>query len=90
MYESQALHPGDTTKNTEEWPMLKLTDVSVVRFRRGRPEELVDLYDIMESGPFRVRGILEPVPKRHKKIGMGKGLDNMFLPQAHRAHAWTK
>ncbi|KAI5843667.1 hypothetical protein BZA05DRAFT_410293 [Tricharina praecox] len=68
MFEAQALLPGPADKDVEEWPLLELSDVSVVRFRRGHPEELVNLFDVTEFGPFRVKGRLGPTPRKYKKL----------------------
>ena len=70
MFENHVLHPGDQEKDPETWPLLELENASVVRYRRGQPDELVDLFDVGEAGPFRVKGELVVVPRKHKKIGM--------------------
>jgi len=69
MFEAQALLRGPADTDVEEWPLLELVDVSVVRYRRGCREELVDLFDVVESTPFRVKGRLNPIPRKHKNIG---------------------
>ncbi|KAF8538112.1 hypothetical protein BDD12DRAFT_843759 [Trichophaea hybrida] len=67
MFEAQALFPGNPEKDVEDWPLFELTDASVVLYRRGKPEELVDLFNVVEDGPFRLRGMLSPVQKKWKK-----------------------
>ena len=69
MFESRALFPADRAVDVEKWPLLELTDVSVIAFRRGQHDELVDLFQVVEDGPFRVKGTLGPVPKKYRKAG---------------------
>ena len=69
MFESQALFPANSSVDVEKWPLLELSDVSVVAFRRGQPDELVDLFQVIENGPFRVKGTLGPIPKKYRKTG---------------------
>lgn len=69
MFESTALHPADPNADTDTWPLLELTDVMVVRYRRGHPEELVDLADVDEKGPFRVKGRLVDSGKKARSLG---------------------
>ncbi|KAI5788628.1 hypothetical protein FPQ18DRAFT_403645 [Pyronema domesticum] len=68
MFESTALHPADPNADTDTWPLLELTDVMVVRYRRGHPEELVDLADVDEKGPFRVKGRLVDSGKKARSL----------------------
>jgi hypothetical protein len=70
MFEAQALFSGNPEKDVEDWPLLELTDASVVLYRRGQPEELVDLFNVVEDGPFRLKGMLSPVQKKWKKSGI--------------------
>ncbi|KAI5812087.1 hypothetical protein BZA77DRAFT_347228 [Pyronema omphalodes] len=68
MFESTALHPADPDADTDTWPLLELTDVVVVRYRRGHPEEIVDLADVDEKGPFRVKGRLVDSGKKTRSL----------------------
>ncbi|KAI5807022.1 hypothetical protein EDC01DRAFT_637856 [Geopyxis carbonaria] len=68
MYESQALTAAAASLDVESWPLLALTDVSVVQHRRGHSAELVDLFDVAELGPFRVKGRLDKIPRKYHSI----------------------
>jgi hypothetical protein len=71
MYECTALHPGPPERDVEEWPLLDLSDATVVRFRRDQPSELVDLFEVVACSEETVRvvGRLEKVPKGWAKCG---------------------
>ncbi len=71
MFESQVLKPvEDPNLPEDDWPLLELSNVSIVIHHRGTgtPDELVDVFDISELGPFRVQGKLK-LPKKYKKLG---------------------
>lgn len=70
MFENHALHPGDPAQDLDCWPLLELENATVVRYRRGQPDELVDLFDVAENGPFRVKGTLLPVEEKWRGVGM--------------------
>ncbi len=70
MFESQALVPPDPDKDTEDWPLLELSDATVtLPTRRASQRDLVDLFDVSELGPFRVKGCLGKIPRRYQGIG---------------------
>jgi hypothetical protein len=79
MYECAALHPAPPHLDTDDYPLLGLHDVKVTQYRRGEPERLVDLFDVIQSGPFRVRGILEPVPPKYRKVMKKPGVAGAAL-----------
>jgi hypothetical protein len=71
MYESTALHPGPAEKDVESWPLLELSEATVVKFRRGQQSERVDLFDVLacSDDTVRVMGRLEKVPRGWKGCG---------------------
>lgn len=80
MFEKQAVAAPDPAADVEGWPLLTLTDASVtVCARRGDPEKIVDLFEIDERGPFRVRGRLQKVPAKFRAIGASA----VILPFVH-------
>jgi hypothetical protein len=64
MYERMGLYDLDPELHEEEWPLLELTNVAVYH-----SDELVDLFDVAEKGPFRVKGKLHKVARKWKGIG---------------------
>ncbi|KAF8249476.1 hypothetical protein K440DRAFT_621547 [Wilcoxina mikolae CBS 423.85] len=63
MYERTGLHDLDPELPEEQWPLLELTNVTVYH-----GDYLVDLFDVAEKGPFRVRGKLHKVARKWRGI----------------------
>lgn len=61
MFESYVFFPVDSEKDQEEWPLMELTDATVITSKRNGPTELVDLLDVQDRGPFRIEGTLTPI-----------------------------
>lgn len=68
MFESQALRPLNSELDEGEWPQLQLVDVVVYSQKYGS-DNPIDILDVAEKGPFRVKGTLLKVPPKHKGIG---------------------
>ncbi|RPB15919.1 hypothetical protein P167DRAFT_383389 [Morchella conica CCBAS932] len=69
MFEKQALKQYDRSLDQESWPLLELTDACVYRYRRGEKDIMADLLDVQDTGPYRIRGKLSPVPAEFADIG---------------------
>lgn len=62
MWEKTGLKPYDTQKDQNDWPQLELTNVMVKSKAAGKKFE--DLLNVMDDGPFEVRGTLSRIPRR--------------------------
>ncbi|KAI5840154.1 hypothetical protein DFP73DRAFT_586938 [Morchella snyderi] len=68
MFEKQALKQYDHSLDQESWPLLELTDACVYRYRRSEKDIMADLLDVQDTGPYRIRGRLSPVPAEYADI----------------------
>lgn len=68
MFEKQAFEPYDETLDQESWPLLALTDAVVYKFRRNEKDVMCDLLDVQDTGPYRIKGKLSPIPTEFSNI----------------------
>ncbi|KAF8538202.1 hypothetical protein BDD12DRAFT_885801 [Trichophaea hybrida] len=80
MYERTGLHDLDPELPEEQWPLLELTNVTVYH-----GDSLVDLFDVAEKGPFRVRGKLQKVARKWKGIERSQKVYNndLVIPKVY-------
>lgn len=75
MFELQGLRELDPSLPEDEWPLLELHNVTIQQ--SANCSDLVDLFDVTEKGPFRVKGKLGKVPAKWKRIGMPQPLPSV-------------
>lgn len=77
MFELHGLHELDPSLPEDEWPLLELHNVTIQQ--SASCPDFVDLFDVAEKGPFRVKGRLGKVPAKWKGVGILPPLP-LFLP----------
>jgi hypothetical protein len=76
IYEKAALPECNPDLPEDDWPQMELVDASVYMGC-----ELVDLFDIIENGPFVVKGRLSKLKGQMKGLGKLPRLDSVCDPR---------